>query len=97
MTIKDMKALSMAEASKHIENEDLVAFIKKFSKIEPKDAEKLRGEIENLKSIKIKEEDIAKIIDILPEDAQDVAKIFTDVSLDEKETSQIIEIVKKYR
>ena len=92
-----MEALSMAEASQYIDKEELVAFVRKFSKIEHKDAEKLRGEIKKLGSMKIKEEDIAKIIDILPEDAQDVSKIFTDVSLDEKEANQILEIVKKYR
>ncbi|MBU3913034.1 MAG: hypothetical protein KKB21_00355 [Nanoarchaeota archaeon] len=97
MTVKEMKALSMAEASQHIENEELNAFIKKFSKTKESDAEKLRAEIEKLGNIKVKEEDIAKIIDILPEDAQDLAKVFTDVILDEKETSQIIEIVKKYK
>ena len=97
MTIKDMKALSMAEASQYIDKEELVAFVRKFSKIGHKDAEKLRDEIEKLGSIKIREGDIAKIIDILPEDVQDVSKIFTDVSLDEKEANQILEIVKKYK
>jgi len=92
-----MKPLSMAESSKYIKTEELVAFIRQFSKIDNKDAAKLREEIEKLGSMKIKEEDTSKVIDILPEDAQDVAKIFTDVSLDEKEANQILEIVKKYR
>lgn len=92
-----MKAMSMAEASEYIENEELSGFIKKFVKTKPKEAKEMRGEIEKLESIKIKDEHIAKMIDLLPEDSQDMAKIFSDVSLDEQETSQLLEIVKKYR
>ncbi|MBI2124317.1 hypothetical protein HYT92_00855, partial [Candidatus Pacearchaeota archaeon] len=46
---------------------------------------------------KLKPENIAKIIDFLPEDASDINKIFIDTGLDENETAKIIEIVKKYR
>ncbi len=95
--IKEMKAMSMAEAEKYVENEELNAFMRKFSNIKEKDAKKLRAEIERLGNMKIKEEDTSKIADVLPEDSQDIAKIFNDVSLDENETSQILEIVKKYR
>ena len=97
MTIKEMKALSMSEASKYTEQEELKAFIKKFSKIKPADAEKLREEVEKLGSIKIKPEHISKIIDQLPEDNIDMSKIFNDISLDENEISSILEIVKKYK
>lgn len=95
--IRETKSLSLAEASRFIEEEELKAFIKKFTKIKPEEASKLREEIEKLGNIKIKEEHITKIIDLLPEDTQDAAKIFTDVSLEENEISQIIEIVKKYK
>ncbi len=95
--IKDMKALSMVEASKYIENEELNAFVKKFTKMKDKVAAKMREELEKIGSMRIKEEHIAKIIDIMPEDSQDIAKIFSDVSLDENESSQILEIVKKYK
>jgi DNA-directed RNA polymerase subunit F len=95
--IKDMKALSMAEAGKYIENDETKGFIKKFVKMKPDEAEKLRQDIEKLGNIKIKDENIAKIIDLMPEDSLDIAKIFTETSLDENETSQILEIVKKYR
>lgn len=95
--IKETKSLSLAEASKFIEEEELNAFIKKFTKIKPEEASKLRGDVEKLENIKIKEEHITKIIDLLPEDNQDISKIFTDVSLEENEISQIIEIVKKYK
>jgi len=95
--IKETKPLSLAEASEYIEDTDLKGFIKKFTKISKKDAEKIRADIEKLDSIKIKQEHIAKIIEIIPEDAQDLAKIFNDVSLDENETSKILEIIKQYK
>jgi len=47
--------------------------------------------------IKLKADHIVKVIDFLPEDASDVNKIFSDVSLDENETNKILDIVKKYK
>ena len=94
--IKEMKALSMTEASKYIESEEHSAFVKKFIRAKEKDAEKIREELEGLKSIKMRDEHIAKIIDLMPEDAQDVSKIFNDISLDDNETKKVLEIVKKY-
>lgn len=94
--INEMKPLSMAEASKFVD-EDLKAFFKKFTKIKPADAEKMREELEKIESMKIRPEHIVKIIDIMPEDNIDLNKIFADVSLDDQEASKIIEIVKKYK
>lgn len=94
--IKDMKALSMAEAGEYAEQEEVKVFIKKFSKMKSEDAVKLREEIEKLGNMKIREDNIAKIIDLLPEDNLDLAKIFTETSLDEGESLKILEIVKKY-
>jgi DNA-directed RNA polymerase subunit F len=95
--IRDTKSLSLVEANKYIEEEEIKIFLKKFTKIKLEDAEKLREEINNLENIKIKTEHISKIIDTLPEDTQDLAKIFVDASLDEDENSKILEIVKKYK
>ena len=92
-----MDSLSLVEASKHVENEELKAFINKFTKLKENEAVKMRKELEALDSLKMKGEHISKIIDVLPEDPQDVSKIFNDVSLDENETQKILEIVKKYK
>ena len=54
----------------------------------------IKSELEKLDLIKLKEEHIIKIIDIFPQDASDLNKIFTDVSLNEDETNKILEIVK---
>jgi DNA-directed RNA polymerase subunit F len=105
MTIKEVKALSMAESLELIENLDadeekkkeLKGFINKFVDIKPESAKKLRAALEELNSIKIKQEHIVKIIDLLPETASELNKIFIDVSLNEDETNKILEIVKKQR
>lgn len=95
--IKEMKALSMVEAEQYLEDSELKPFIKKFTKMKKQDVEKIREEIEKLENMKIKPEHIAKIIDLMPEDSQDISKIFTDIGLDENENNQILEIIKKYK
>ena len=96
-----MKPLSLAEAEQIVkENEgkqELEPYFKKFAELKIKDALELRKELEALNNHKIKQEHIVKIIDFLPEDATDVHKIFIDVSLDENEVKQIIDIVSKYK
>lgn len=96
-----MKPLSMIEAKeiveKHSENLEIREHFKKFCKIKLKQAEEIRKELESMDNHKIRQEHIVKIIDFLPEDASDLNKIFTEVSLDENEIKQIIEIVKKNR
>lgn len=95
--ITEMKELSMAEASEYLESEELQGFAKKFVKVKPAEAKKMRTELEAVDSIKIKSEHIAKIIDILPEDAVDLGKIFSEISLDENEANKILEIVKSHK
>ncbi len=85
-------SLGDSEKKKQIED-----FIKKFSKITPAKAGQLRKELADLGLLKLKKEDIVKIVDLLPRDAQDLSKIFIDVSLDEDETNKILEIVGKYK
>ncbi len=100
--IKNNEPLNMAEVIEYLKkNEEskaeIVGFIKKFSKIKIKEAKELKQEIESLGIIKIKPDYLVKIVDILPENAEDLNKIFIDVSLDEDETKKILETVKKFR
>jgi len=100
--IKNTQVLNMNEVKKILgsledsENKKQIeSFIKKFSKITAEKAGKLNKELTDLGILKIKQEHIIKIIDLLPTDAADLNKIFTDVSLDENETNKILEVVKK--
>jgi len=100
MTINKMKALSIAETKEIIEGDEekeIKGFLKKFVKLDIKKAREFREELENLELMKVKEDNIVKIIDLLPEDSADVNKIFVDVNLDENEINKILEVVKKYR
>ena len=89
----------MAEAMEYIkktQNEEIeiMGFIKKLVKITPKEAKEIRKNIKELELIKVKPQHISKIIDLMPENAEDLNKIFTDVSLNEDETKQILNKIK---
>jgi len=70
-------------------------YLKKFLKTKPEKAKKIKEELEKLDLLKIKNEHIIKIVDLMPEDASDLNKIFTDVSLTEDETNKILDVIKK--
>ena len=98
--IKDNISVSMTESAKYLGKEEkhteLKGFIKKFVKLSPEDAIKLRKKIENLGLMKMKPEYVSKIIDFLPEKTEDLNKIFNDINLDEDENQKILTAVKEY-
>jgi len=97
--IKTKELLSMAEAIEYIDkadSTDVKGFIKKFTKLKPKEAKELRKKLEEWNMIKLRTEQIVKIIDLLPENQEDLNKI-VDVSLDEDETKKILETVKEFK
>ena len=100
--IKSNKQLSMVEVAEYIKKiedseKDLRGFIKKFIKLNLKEAKELRKKIEELDLIKIGPEHIVKIIDLMPENAEDLNKIFVDISLDEDEKRKILETTKEFK
>ena len=100
--IKTRRPVSMAEVEEILketktENKELIGFIKKFVNLSAKEAEKMKDELGALNMLKMKEEYIVKIIDLLPEDSIDLNKIFNEITLDENERTQILDIVKKYK
>jgi len=98
--IKNNKALSMAECFEYVkgkEDTEIVGFIKKFVEISPKQAKEMREKITELNLIKIRSAQIAKIIDLMPDNTADLNKIFEDTTLDEDEATKILDIVKQYK
>lgn len=99
--IKDATPISMAEASQYIakdkDNTELKGFMKNFTKLDAKDATSMREKLEALDLMKLREKQITAIIDILPEEKEDLNKIFTDISLDEEEIKKILEVVKEFQ
>jgi len=101
MVIRERESLSICEAGEIVgtiketdKTEEIKKFVKRFCKITPAKAKKIREEIEKLELLKLKPQDIAKIIDILPEDAIELNKIFTEITLDADETNKILETIK---
>ena len=96
-----MKPLTLVETKILVEKnegkEEMKPYFKKFIKLKIKDVEEMRKDLEALDNHKIRAEHVVKIIDFLPQDASDLNKIFTDISLDENEIKQITEIVAKYK
>ncbi len=95
-----MKPLSLAEVNELIgdidERKDLKDYIKRFGNLSKEDSVKLSEEVRGLDNMKVKEEHVVKIADFVPKTAEELNKIFTDVSLDEEECNKILEIVKGY-
>lgn len=93
--------LSMAESLDYIKkdekNSEVDSFIRRFTELSSKDAKELRKKINELNMIKIKQEHVSKIIDLLPDNSADLNKIFVGVSLDEDETKHILDIIKEYK
>ncbi len=97
--IKTTELLSMAEAVEYLDktdSTDVKGFIKKFTKLKPKEAKELKKKLGELDMMKLKTEQIVKIIDLLPENQEDLNKI-VDVSLDEDETKKILETAKEFK
>lgn len=101
--IKNREPLSMTESMEYIadaekeESPDMKKFIKKFVKLAPEKAKSLRKKIQELNLLKVKGENISEIIDILPDNQENLNKIFTDVSLDEDESKKILDAVKEFK
>jgi DNA-directed RNA polymerase subunit F len=101
--IKEKKPVTMAEAREMLSDvktekaQELADFIKKFTKMSASDAADLKKQLLEHKMIKLKEEDIVKLIDFMPEDASDVRKILagSEVGLDQDEIEKILSAFKK--
>lgn len=99
--INNYESLSMPELLEYIKksegNEKLLKFIKGFTKLNLKEAKELRKKIQDLELMKLKSEQITKIIELMPENQEDLNKIFVDVKLDEDESKKVLETVKEFR
>jgi len=103
--IKKIEPVALAEVKGILskidteKSKELAQFIKKFVKINPEKAKEMKKELQDLNFFSLKEEDIIKVIDFMPEDAEDLRKIFagSELSLKQDEIVKILEIVKKYK
>lgn len=84
--IKDLKETDKTK--------ELKIFIKKFAEAEPKKAKKLKEDLLEMNIIKLKEKDIVKIVDIMPDNAVELNKVVPEAGLDSDETNKILETIK---
>lgn len=92
----------MAEAGKYIDKDsdtgkELHGFIKKFTKLKSGKAEEMKKKLLALELMKLKDDGISKVIDLLPETNEELNKIFNDIGLNEDETNKILNIVKEFQ
>jgi DNA-directed RNA polymerase subunit F len=99
--IKDKIPLAMYEVKETLDNlketdriKDVQAFIKKFATLDEKKSKKLKEELIKLDIIKLRSQDILKIVDLAPENATELNKIVTEASLDTDETAKILNTIK---
>ena len=85
---------TLSELPESEKKQEMELFLKKFIKAKPAQAKKIKEELVKLDLMKLKSEHIIKIIDVFPETLSDLNKIFIDVSLNEDESKQILDIVK---
>lgn len=84
----------LSELPQSEKKQEMELFLKKFIKAKPAQAKKIKVDLVALDLMKLKTEHILKIIDIMPESISELNKIFIDVSLNEDEAKQILDIVK---
>jgi len=96
--IEKSQPLSAVEATEFIkEKTEIKSFIKKFTKTNPETAKELRAAVEALDLIKVRADHISKIIDTMPETREELTKIFVDVTLDENESTKILDTIKNIK
>ena len=99
--ILNSRPLSLSEVAelvkKHegFENKLTASYLKAFSKVKFQEAKEIEKKIKALDNVKIKESHIVKVLDMMPQDSEDVNKIFLDSSLSEEEIQAILKIVKE--
>jgi len=98
MTIRNNEPISMAEVTEYVNKDSEVSkFIKKFSGMGHKEAKEFRKKLESMDLMKMKSDSISKVIDLMPENQEDLNKIFVGTSLDEEESKRILDEVKQFK
>ncbi len=99
--IKESRPITMAEVSEMIVDskkaENVRLFIKDFDVLDADKARELFEEVKNLDIMKLKDDHIVKMVDFLPTDATELNKTISDISLDQDETTKILEVISKYK
>jgi len=94
--------ISMNESLAYLDKNDekakeKIAFIKKFVKLNSEKAVEMREALTKLGLMKLKAEEMSKVIELLPETNEELNKIFSDLGLEEEESKKILDVVKEFK
>ncbi len=98
--IKNRTPLSMTESLEYLKdkkNVELKSFINKFSKLTGKEAKELKEKLISLNLIKLNDKHLSKLMDLLPEDKEELNKVLVGVELDEDETNNVLQTIKEFK
>ncbi len=99
MTINEEKPLTIAEVISLIgdteKTSEIKAFLSGYNDMDVETAKKLKQELEGLNILKLKDRDIVKIIDFMPEDVIELNKIVGESNLDSEELTKILNVINK--
>ncbi|MFC1801480.1 hypothetical protein ACFLZB_03370 [Nanoarchaeota archaeon] len=109
-TVIEEKTVTLAEVKKNLaeirkrDNElnfranKAEEYLNDFKVLDPKKAQELQKKLENLKISRLKEDQITKIIDLLPTSVEDLKVILQGytVSISKKDMEQVISVVKEF-
>ncbi len=80
------------------EEKQAIEHLKALTKLSAKEAEKLEEELRKLEMRKLKDENIVKIVDILPTTMEELKLVLSDakVPFNKEELEKIFEVVKRF-
>ena len=92
-----MENLSKEEQEENKKVVETAAYLKSFVKAKHEKIKALKKSLNELNIVKLNSKFITKIVDLMPEDAEDLKKIFfgEEVSLDQDEINAVLEAIKK--
>ena len=92
-----LEDLSKEEQEENKKVVETTAYLKSFVKSKPEKIKALKKALNELNLVKLNSRFISKIIDLMPEDAEDLKKVFfgEEVSLDQDEINAVLEAIKK--
>ncbi len=98
--IKSRQPLSFPESLEYIKDSssnEVKTFIKSFNILSAKEGKELREKIRKLNILKLNENSITKIIDLLPDSKEELQKITQQINLDENEINHVLDTIKQYK
>jgi len=89
--------LSKEEKEENKKVKETLLYLNSFVKVKYDRIKSIKKALEDLNMVKLNQKSIAKIIDLMPEDAEDLRKIFVgeEVTLEQDEIAAILDAVKK--